>query len=277
MKSTLKVCLIGVGRTGQEIAKTIFEQEDMNLVMAVCRPQSEKNGMPLGDLLHLNDHNVVIRGADSLEENLKTYQPDVAIDFSQPEATLVNAAILSRNHVPMAIATTGFSDDQIESLKTMSQTYETGILHAPNITLGVNVLMVLTNLAASILESYDCTIVESHFKEKKDAPSGTAKKIAIEALKGQSYYNPNIDYTDYTNIPVHAIRAGGIVGRHEVLLAGKHDKIEIIHESFSRRVFALGAIKAAKFITDKKGFYTMHDALDLNQVIARYMELSMPS
>jgi len=273
MKNSIRVCLIGIGRTGQEIARTIMEQEDLKLVMAVCRSQSAKDGMTVNDLLNIDKYEVMINSVDSLEENLLKNKPDVVIDFSVPEATLLNAKILGNHNIPIVIGTNGFSEDQTKELTEIASQYDNGIIHAPNITLGVNVLMVLTNLASSILQEYDCEIIESHFKDKKDAPSGTAKKIALEALKGQAFHNENIDTTDYNAIPIHAVRAGGIVGSHKVILAGQHDKIEITHESFSRRIFALGAMKAVKFIVDKKGFYTMHDVLDMNRVVSRYLEM----
>jgi 4-hydroxy-tetrahydrodipicolinate reductase len=173
----------------------------------------------------------------------------------------------------MVIGTTGFTEIQSKKLMSIAKNNKTGIVHAPNITLGVNVLMVLTNLAASILEGYDCTIIESHFKNKKDAPSGTAKKIAEEVLKGMSA-NSNIypRDLDYNEIPIHAVRAGGIIGRHRVIMAGEYDKVEIIHESFARTAFALGALKAVRFVHEKVGFFEMTDVLDLKRIMTRYLE-----
>ncbi len=273
MNDKLRICLIGIGRTGQEIARTIMDQDDLELVMAVCKSKSDKLGKTVNDLLHLNQYEVPITSVEDLEDNILKYNPDVAIDFSSPTATLNNVHTLSKLKIPVVIGTTGFSEDDAQQLIALSEKYQSGIIHAPNITQGVNVLMMLTNLATSILESYDCEIVESHFKEKKDAPSGTAKKIALEALKGQSFFDTEINHDDYTQIPIHAIRAGGIIGSHKVVLAGQHDKLEITHESFSRTAFALGAIRACKYVVGKKGFYTMRDVLDMKKVMERYITL----
>lgn len=267
----LNVCLIGLGRTGKEIAKILLQQEDMRLVMAVCSEHSAKDGKDLGEILNIQETGIIVESCSKLEENILKNKPDVAIDFSNPEATLYNTMILGKHKIPVVIGTTGFNEFQSHKLVSLARYYKTGILHAPNITMGVNVLMVLTNLAASILESYDCTITESHFKNKKDAPSGTAIKIAKEVAKARSNSTAVHDQ-DYSDIPIHAIRAGGIIGHHKVILAGEYDQIEISHESFARTAFAMGALKAVKFIHNKVGFYEMDDVLDLKNVVMRYLE-----
>ncbi len=270
----IRVCLIGLGRTGKEIAKVLLQQQNLKLVMAVCGKGSNKRGKDLGKILNMRDVGIVIQSSNYLQQQLLKYKPNVAIDFSTPEATIQNAEVLAAMKVRMVVGTTGFNEFQLKKLMHIEKNNKSGIVHAPNITLGVNVLMVLTNLAASILENYDCEIIESHFKQKKDAPSGTAKKIAKEALKGISINNEYIDVHDLDDdaIPIHAIRAGGIIGRHRIIMAGEYDKIEITHESFSRTAFAIGALKAVKFIYDKIGFYEMNDVLDLRHVMTSYLE-----
>lgn len=269
----IKVCIIGLGRTGKEIAKVLLEQEDLSLVMAVCSPDSDKTGKDLGSILNRKETGIIMESSLDLEQKLEKSLPDVAIDFTNPESTLANAEILGQLKIPLVVGTTGFNELQHRKLLYIAKKYRTGIISAPNITLGVNVLMVLANLTASILESYDCTIIESHFKQKKDAPSGTAIKIANEVLKGRSNNSViNLHELDHKEIPIHAIRAGGIIGRHSVILAGEYDKIEITHESFARTAFALGALKAVRFIHDKIGYYEMDEVLDLKNIILRYLE-----
>ncbi|QEK11520.1 4-hydroxy-tetrahydrodipicolinate reductase [Crassaminicella thermophila] len=273
MSKKIRVCQIGLGRTGKEISKVLLQQDDIELVMGVCSENSPKIGKDLGEILNTRDTNIIVDSCSNLEENISKYKPDVAIDFSSPEATVRNAEILGKMKVSIVVGTTGFNEIQTKKLMSIAKNNNIGIVHAPNITLGVNVLMVLSNLAASILESYDCTITEAHFKGKKDAPSGTAKKIANEILKGMNIHNDiDVHSLDYNDIPIHAIRAGGIIGKHKVILAGEHDKIEIIHESFSRTAFALGALKAVRFVHKKAGFFTMNDVLNLRHVISRYLE-----
>jgi len=265
----MRVCLLGLGKTGKEIAKVLLEQEDVKLVAAICSPGSVKEGKDLGEIIGCGPTNIIAVGADKIEEVIFKTKPDVAIDFSSPRATMKNARIFSRMKVNMVIATTGFSKLSLKKLFVLTRKYHNGIVYAPNITLGVNVLMLLTNIASGILSNYDFQITEIHHKRKKDAPSGTALKIAKEIEKGLKLSGKDASESD---IPITAIRAGGVVGKHEVMIVGEEDKIEISHESFSRKAFALGALRAARFICKKTGYYEMTDVLNLGKVLADYIE-----
>lgn len=260
----LKVCLIGIGKTGKEIAKMIFEQRDMKIVLAMCSPGSIKNHMDLGRVLGIQELGIKIEGTNKLDELLIKYRPDVVVDFSTSEATLKNARIISNLGINLVVGTTGFSEIELDQIKTLALNNQTGIVYAPNITNGVNVLMILTKLASILLNNYDFQITESHHKNKKDIPSGTALKIADEIKDGLLYSNKDISAN---GISINSVRAGGIVGKHEVLIAGEYDEITISHESFSRKVFAKGAINAINFIEDKIGFYEMRDVLSLSKII----------
>ncbi|MDR3287807.1 MAG: 4-hydroxy-tetrahydrodipicolinate reductase [Peptococcaceae bacterium] len=262
----LRICLIGLGRTGKEIAKLILAQEDMQLVMAVCGPNSEKAGKDLGDVLNIKANGIPVSENQHLEHQLLRFQPDVAIDFSSPEATLENLPMLGKMKTPVVIGTTGFDEKQRWKLNSLVHHHKMGVAITPNVTFGVNVLMLLTHLAAGILGDYDCTIVESHFSQKKDSPSGTAAMIAREIASSRNYGE------DQEPTPIHSLRAGGIIGSHKVVLAGEFDKIEIVHESFSRTAFAQGALKAARFIYGKSGLYEMSDILNLKNALQAYME-----
>lgn len=265
----LRVCLSGLGRTGKEIARVILEQKDIKLVSVICSPESSKKGKDISEILECKETEIIIESAENLEQVIFQTKPDVVIDFSTPFAALRNAKRLSKMKVNIVIGTTGFSKTSLKKLFILTKKYNNGIVYAPNITLGVNVLMLLTNLAANILNNYDFQITEIHHKHKKDAPSGTAVKIAKEVEKG--LLSSGIDINSI-NIPINAVRAGGVIGKHEVMIIGEDDKIEISHESFSRRAFALGAIKAVKFINNKTGYYEMNDVLNLQKVLADYLE-----
>lgn len=265
----IRVCLIGLGKTGCEVAKVLLNQENIKLVAAVCRPGGEKVGKDLGEVIGCRDTGIIINGSDKLEEMVFRTKPDVAIDFSSAAATMKNAIVLSKLRVNMVIATTGHSKISLQKLFLLTKKYHNGIVYAPNITLGVNVMMLLTGIASSILNSYDFQINEEHHNRKMDVPSGTAIKIAGEierALENtQNAVKPG-------SIPINAVRAGGIVGKHDVIIAGDEDMIKISHESFSRKAFASGAIKAARFIYKKSGYYEMSDVLGLTRVLSEYVE-----
>lgn len=267
----IRVCLSGLGRTGREIAKVLLEQDNMKVVAAICGPDSSKKGMDLGEFLGIGANGIGIESSDILEEVIFRSKPDVVVDFSTPQACMRNARIFSRMHVAMVIGTTGFTKLSLKRLEVLSNKYRNGIVYAPNITLGVNVLMMITNLAANILNNYDFQVNEIHHKLKKDSPSGTAIKIVAEIKKGLAASGEGeLD----RQIPIASVRAGGVTGKHEVMIIGDDDQIFISHESFSRKAFALGAIRAVNFITDKSGFYEMSDVLNLKKVLSDYIESS---
>lgn len=265
----IRICLIGLGKTGSEVAKVLLEQENFKLVAAVCRPGGSKEGKDLGEVIGCRDTGIIVSGSDKLEEMVFRTKPDIVIDFSKPEATTKNAVILSKLKVNMVIATTGFSKFSIKKLLVLSKKYHNGIVYAPNITLGVNVMMLLTSIASSILNNYDFQVNEEHHSKKKDIPSGTALKIAGKIEEALSSSGVAVEPG---SIPINAVRAGGIVGKHEVEIAGNEDMISISHQSFSRKAFATGAMCASKFIYRKSGYYEMSDVLNLSSVLSGYIE-----
>lgn len=260
------VCLIGLGRTGTEIARAILNQRDMKLIGAICSDFSGKAGKDIGEVLGLSDTGARIYTSNQLSQIIEKYKPDVFVDFSNHKATMKHIKEISESGAGLVIGTTGFSNTDIMRMKVLAKKNDSAILYAPNITLGVNVMMLLANLAARILSDYDFEISEAHHKYKKDSPSGTALKIADQIEKGLQSSGVELNQP----IPIHAVRAGGIVGKHELLIAGENDKIEIVHESFSRKVFADGAIRGIRFIKGKKGFFEMRDVLDLDRVLESY-------
>lgn len=265
----IRVCISGLGKTGKEIAKVLMEQEDIKLVSAICSPSSDKSGKDLGEVVGSGRTGIIVESSDNLEQIVFRTRPDVVVDFSGPEAALKNARVFSRMKVNIVIGTTGFSKLGLKKLLVLATKHRNAIVYAPNITLGVNVLMLLTNLASNILSNYDFQITEIHHKHKKDAPSGTAKKIAVEIEKGLLASGNSAGSID---VPITAVRAGGVVGKHEVMIIGEDDKIEISHESFSRRAFALGALRAVRFAKGKVGYFEMSDVLNLKKVLGDYLE-----
>jgi len=265
----IKVCISGLGRMGKEIAKSILNQKEIHLVSVICSPNSKSKNEDLGQILGIDNTGIIVSSSDNLEQVIFKNKPDVVIDFSNSKAALKNAIVFSKYRVNIVIGTTGFSAYELKKIFVISRKYKNGIVYAPNITLGVNVMMLLTNLTSSLLSNYDFQITEVHHKNKLDSPSGTAKKIACEIQNGLKNKGINISNSE---IPINSVRAGGVVGRHEVMIVGEDDKIEISHESFSRKAFAQGAIKATQFIHKKSGYYEMRDVLDLEKVLKTYIE-----
>lgn len=178
---------------------------------------------------------------------------DVLIEFSQPAATVEHVRAARQLKKPAVIGTTGFSDAQRAAIVEAAK--DIPIVLSPNMSVGVNLLFELVELAAKRLGlGYDVEVVEAHHHAKKDAPSGTAKRLAegLAASRRQPV----------SQIPVHAIRAGDIVGDHTVVLAGPSERLELTHRAQSRDVFAQGALKAAAFVRSQKpGLYDMRHVL----------------
>jgi len=252
----LRLGISGLGRTGLETARFILQEaKNVKLVCGFCSPQSTKKDKDLGEILGLKKLGIPVISAQDIQKLM--ILPQVIIDFSPHTAAFINAPIFLENRINIVLASTGFSELQLKKLTNLALKLNRGIVIAPNITVGVNVLMLLSQIAADVLNSYDIEIIEHHHNKKADIPSGTAIKLANQ-LPGQPV--------------IHAVRAGGIVGLHKTLLVGQNDKIEISHESFSRCVFAEGALQAAKWINNKSGVFEMNHVLDLNRVLNKYLK-----
>jgi 4-hydroxy-tetrahydrodipicolinate reductase len=263
----INVCLLGLGRTGAVVAEQLLKTTDFNLAAVFAKPHSSKSGFPLTSFVNY-PNDLVVQSVDDLPSVLATTEINVAIDFTVPEASLKNVKVLAENGVNVVIGTTGFNKMQIYELKSLVQRSKIGLIYAPNISLGINLLLSVVKTIARMIPHYDVEITECHHRNKKDAPSGTALKIAdaINQAKGNrtgkySYGRKGQELRDSREIGIHAIRAGGIVGVHQVLFAGESDEIEITHRSYSRLVFAEGALHATNFITSHKGFYNMEEVM----------------
>jgi 4-hydroxy-tetrahydrodipicolinate reductase len=263
----INVCLLGLGRTGMVVAEQLLKTTDFHLTAVFAKPHSPKAGAPLAALVNC-PNDIIVHSADDLAAILETTEVNVAIDFTAPEASLKNVKIVAEHGVNVVIGTTGFNKMQIYELKNLVQRSKIGLIYAPNISLGINLLLSVVKTIARLIPHYDVEITEYHHRNKKDAPSGTALKIADAINRAKGYRTGKYTFgrkgpelRDSNEIGIHAIRAGGIVGVHQVLFAGESDEIEITHRSYSRLVFAEGALHAAKFITNRKGFYNMEEVL----------------
>ncbi|HEX3446217.1 MAG TPA: 4-hydroxy-tetrahydrodipicolinate reductase [Chthoniobacterales bacterium] len=197
---------------------------------------------------------------------------EVSIDVSVPEASVQIASLCARYRKPLVIGTTGHSDAQMKAIE--SAAVSCPILVAPNFSVGVNLLFWLTRETAKVLgEAFDAEVIEMHHKLKKDAPSGTAKRIA-EILAGarSTMYEKAVRHGRQgmvgqrtpQEIGVHAVRGGSVVGEHTVVFAGEGERIELIHRAASRDTFARGALQAAGWLLGQApGRYDMQDVLGL--------------
>jgi 4-hydroxy-tetrahydrodipicolinate reductase len=187
---------------------------------------------------------------DSIDPVMKNC--DVAIDFSQADSVGEICRAASQHGKSLVIGTTGHSQQQRKTIEETARSVS--IVLASNFSVGVNVLFWLTQKAAELLGSdFNPEIIETHHKMKKDAPSGTAKTL-VEMLKP----------VRNSEIPIQSIREGDVVGEHTVIFAGPGERLELTHRAANRGIFALGALRAAKWIVDQQpGLYSMQDVLGL--------------
>jgi len=260
---TKKVIVCGArGRMGQELVSMIQEEEGWQLVGAVESSTHPEVGMEIFREIRLTSRLSTVIQRDT-----------VIIEFTTPLATLEHLIVAKENHIPYVIGTTGFKDSEIKQIKKTSQTIP--ILLSPNMGVGTNLLFVLIKKIAEVLRDFDKEIVEAHQNLKQDAPSGTAYKIAqvLAQVEGKDlseilvYGRKGITgKRKKDEIGIHSIRGGSVVGDHTVIFAGDGERLEVTHRSESRRVFARGALIAAKFIVQKEsGLYDLQDALGIKE------------
>ncbi|MBN1624500.1 MAG: 4-hydroxy-tetrahydrodipicolinate reductase [Clostridia bacterium] len=194
---------------------------------------------------------------------------NVVIDFSNPAAFNTVTGFCLMNKIPLVMATTGLTEEQISNLSGIAE--KSAVFHSANMSMGVNLVMELAKKAASFTEGlFDIEIIEKHHGNKIDAPSGTALAIANainDALDDpkETIYDRTLrrEKRDSLEMGIHTIRGGTIVGEHTIIFAGNDEIIEIKHEALSRNIFAEGALKAAVFISDKtSGLFSMSDMIN---------------
>lgn len=254
------------GRMGRAVIEAITQTDDLRLGAALERSDSKMLGRDAGELAGIGALGLAVVATPP-----KT-GVDVLIDFSHPEATLTFAEHCRRNGWKMVIGTTGLDASARERIAQAAK--DTAIMLAPNMSVGVNLCFRLAALAARVLgEDADIEVIEAHHRHKRDAPSGTALRLGeviAEAL-GRSLEHDAVygrqgiaEERPRRQIGFSAIRAGEIVGEHTVLFASAGERVEITHRAESRRTFASGALRAARWLCERdKGLYDMQDVLGL--------------
>ena len=223
----LRICLIGAkGRMGKAVTTAAAKDPSLTIVAGIER------GSALAPAL------------DDCE---------VVIDFSLADATAAVCRACATKSKPLVLGTTGHDAAQKESIAATAK--QIPIVFAANFSIGVNVLFALTRRAAELLGSeFDVDVIEMHHRTKKDAPSGTAKRLLeiLQQVRGDE------------EISAQSVRAGEIVGEHTVLFAGPGERLELTHRAASRETFAIGALRAARWVVDRSaGLYSMQDVLGL--------------
>ncbi|MEE9181175.1 MAG: 4-hydroxy-tetrahydrodipicolinate reductase [candidate division NC10 bacterium] len=256
------------GRMGGRILALAKEASDFQIVGATEHPGHPAVGGDAGEVAGIGSVGVKI--ADNLSQIITG--ADVVIDFTAPEASSAHFRTASDAGVAIVVGTTGLSKEQLEEARRLATKMPCVI--SPNMSVGVNVLFkVLKEVAGTLGDDYDVEIVEAHHHFKKDAPSGTALRMAqvvAEALgwdlEQVGIYGRKgiVGERPKRQIGLHTVRAGDIVGEHTVIFGGVGERIEIVHRAHSRDNFARGALRAARFVVQApKGLYDMAAVLGL--------------
>jgi 4-hydroxy-tetrahydrodipicolinate reductase len=235
----MKIAILGAGAMGNVLRDMIEETEGVT-----C----------LGMIEPLNGGRL---------EDVKE-EADVVIDFSNPGNLPMMAEFAEKRKTALVIATTGFSPEQVQTIKEISE--KVPVVYAANFSLGITVMRkTAVDLSKALGESFDIEIVEKHHNKKLDSPSGTAKMLANAMNHDGKYeqiYGREGDRKRGKEIGIHAVRGGTIAGAHTILFAGQDEILKLTHAASSKKIFAAGAIQAAKFVNEKKtGLYDMEDVL----------------
>lgn len=241
----LRVGLFGFGRTGSIVAKEIVSDKDLSLEW-VCRKSADPQLQFASHAMGKDENFAPFVTFDNLTKEFLRHNPvDIVIDFSSSTAACAYE-LLAKSGTRIVSAISKYAEEDFQFLQNV--TSKTSVLYSPNITLGINWLMMSSRILKKIVPHADIEVVEEHFRGKKEI-SGTAMKIA-----GQLELEPEKH--------VNSIRVGGIIGKHEVIFGLPNQTIRLIHESISRAAFGTGAIFAAKWLHGKpEGYYTMEQVL----------------
>ena len=265
----IKVIVAGAaGRMGTRLVALLKDSTALTLAGAIEGKGHQAIGKDAGEIAGCGRNGIQI--TDDLTALLK--QGEVVIDFSTPDATLNHLRTVSQHRRAMVIGTTGFSASELEELQSLTR--QIPCVFSPNMSVGVNLIYkVISEMAKTLGDDYDIEVIEAHHRLKKDAPSGTALKIA-EVLARAVNRDLNqvgvfsrkglVGERKTQEIGIQTIRAGDIVGDHTILFGGMGERIEVTHRASSRDTFARGALRAAGWIVQQQpGLYDMMDVLNL--------------
>lgn len=268
--STIPIAVAGaMGRMGQTILQLAHTRRKFSIQGALEKSGHPHLGKDVGTLLHLPSKLDVFL-TDKPEYALKN--AETLITFATPEATQGHVRACLKYGKRIVIGTTGLGESDMRVIRKAAK--KISILQSPNMSVGVNLLLSLTRiLSVSLGPDYDIEIVETHHRMKKDAPSGTALRIAEVAAHARGVESNRINVygrhgmvgeRKKGTIGVHAVRGGDVVGEHTVQFMGTGERLSLFHSASSRDAFASGALLAVEFLSTKKnGLWSMHDVLGL--------------
>lgn len=264
----LNIAVIGAtGRMGMAVVGAALDEPDLKVSGGLVSHDSKAVGQDMGELAGRRRIGVVL----SSDPESALTNADVAVDFSLPEATDGVLAACVARRLPVVIGTTGLTSGQRSALKYAAS--QVPVVYSANMSVGLNLLQRLTRTAAGVLgEDFDAEILDVHHRYKRDAPSGSALELGAAVIQGRGSEGgaeigrrPGDGPREPGAVGYASLRAGDVVGEHTVLLAGPGERIELVHRVTDRAAFALGALRAARWVAGRRpGLYDMDDVLWLD-------------
>lgn len=238
----MNIALCGLGKAGKVFVEDTLHSSKYELKDVLCRESSNTAGQTVTEVTSIKTKEDIIISKLSEFDNKNNI--DVIIDFSSSETTMHLVDICCKYGINLVICPTNFTQAQLNRIKGLAEDNDIGVLFAPTLTIGINMLMDFVEKLSGLFLDFSFEIIEKH-PTNKGAPTMTAKKIAGKI--------------DRSNVPISSIRLDGYVGEHEVIATNGCERISITHESFSRSAFVKGSLFAADYIAPKKGFYEIND------------------
>jgi 4-hydroxy-tetrahydrodipicolinate reductase len=263
----MKLAIAGSsGRMGRMLIEAALAADDFSIVAALERADAPQIGEDCALFLGRKSGAIITSDLGAIA------QADVLIDFTRPEGTLKHLRVCVEHRVRAVIGTTGFDEAKRRQIEEAARSVP--VVFSPNMSVGVNVAFRLVELAARMLsEDFDVEIIEAHHRHKVDAPSGTALRLGelVANAQGRTLHEVAVHTRHGLNgarpsggIGFSVIRGGDLVGEHTVMFAGAGERIEITHRASSRMTYALGSLRAARFLAQREpGLYDMRDVLGL--------------
>ncbi|WP_432786974.1 4-hydroxy-tetrahydrodipicolinate reductase [Oligella sp. MSHR50489EDL] len=261
----MRIAVAGAnGRMGRMLVEAVLNHPELSLAAALCLPDAPEESKDAAEFLGQKSGILISNDLSVLAD------ADCLIDFTRPEGTLNHLKACLAHGVKMVIGTTGFSTEQLATIEAAAE--DIAILLSPNMSIGVNALYVLLEKAAQMFDDqYDVEVFEAHHRNKVDAPSGTALKMAEVVAAAKCHQLGDIaDWArhghtgvrEFGRIGFSVMRGGDIIGDHTVSFNGPGERIELTHKATNRTIYASGSMQAALFLKNKdKGFFSMRDVI----------------
>lgn len=245
----MNIVVCGYGKAGRALIETILRSKEDKLCCVICRDESSACGKNVGQVIYGKDDllNIPIVSLSDSFAFLCDKNIDIIIDFSNRIMAISLLELCKELKCNLVVCTTNHSAEEVQQFEQIAEKNSFGVVYAPNLTLGINLLLEFTRKLSIVYSDAKFEIIEKH-PENKPIPTATSQIIS--------------QATGKENVPIHSVRLNGYIGVHELIISDGIERLIISHESLSREAFANGALSAARFVLGKKGLFFMKDVIE---------------